>query len=66
MRAWLRPILDRFTVGLIPVDGDFGRRDVGSREEDPCRGVQPARRLPRPRVDQASWFPSTILFGPPL
>lgn len=66
MRAWLRPIFDRLTIGLVPLDGDFGRREAGAREDARCRGVQPARRVPRQGVDQASWFPNTILFGPPL
>ena len=66
MRAWLRPILDRINVGLIPLDGDFGRREVPPQEKDLCHEVPPALLAPRPRVEQAAWIPKTILFGPPL
>lgn len=66
MRAWLRPILDRLSAGLVPQDGDFGRREPAVEKEDPCPEVQPAPPAPRPWVDEAAWIPSTILYGPPL
>ena len=66
MRAWLRPIFDRLSAGLVPLDGDFGRRETAVEKNDPCPEVQPALRTPRPRVDEATWIPRTILFGPPL
>lgn len=64
MRAWLRPILDRLTAGLVPLDGDFGSREAAPQDEDPCHEVQPT--LPAPRAEQSAWIPNTILFGPPL
>jgi len=66
MRAWLRSILDRLSVGLVPLDGDFGRREPAAKENDPCQEVQPARPALRPLVDEAAWIPRTILYGPPL
>ncbi|MGH7544035.1 MAG: hypothetical protein ACREK7_08840 [Gemmatimonadota bacterium] len=66
MRAWLRTILDRLSVGLIPLDGDFGRRAPAGGNH-PCRELQadPAA-TPRPPADEAAWIPRAILYGPPL
>jgi hypothetical protein len=66
MRFWLRPILDRMIVGLVPLDGDPGHREPAVLGNDFCRVVPPAPPPLRPRVDEAVWIPSTILFGPPL
>jgi hypothetical protein len=66
MRAWLRPILDRLFVGLVPVDGDSGRSEGADQDVDPCPMVRPRSTVSRPRSDEAAWIPSTILFGPPL
>lgn len=66
MPTWLFSILERLGSGLVPVDGDFGRRDrtpeermsslEGRPSEVACRLVDPAEE----------WIPSTILFGPPF
>lgn len=66
MRAWLRPVLDRLRAGLVPIDGDFGRREPASRKNDPCHQVQPVRHASHPPADEAAWIPRTILYGPPL
>ena len=66
MHAWLRPLLDRLMVGLIPIDGDFGRRDAGSNADDFCCEVQPALHPLEREADEAAWIPRAILYGPPL
>lgn len=66
MRAWLRPILGRLFVGLVPVDGDSGRREAADQDVDLCPVVRPCSPAFRPRSDEAVWIPSTIVFGPPL
>jgi hypothetical protein len=66
MRAWLRPVLDRFFVGLVPLDGDFGGREPAAGRTKPCPETQPLPRRPGQRSDEAPWIPSTILYGPPL
>ncbi|HET6343211.1 MAG TPA: hypothetical protein VFG78_13625 [Gemmatimonadota bacterium] len=66
MRAWLLSFLDRLSAGLVPLDGDVGRREPAVEENDPCPEVQRTPRTRRPRVDEVAWIPRTILFGPPL
>lgn len=67
MRAWLRLIVDRLIMGLVPLDGDFGKRPVPpADEDDPCPMMHPDPPRPRPRREEAAWIPNTILFGPPL
>jgi len=66
MRAWLRPILDRLIMGLVPLDGDIGRPAPAAEKIDPCPRVESVPLRPRPRSDQTAWIPNTILYGPPL
>lgn len=57
MRTWLRNLFERLTVGLVSIDGDFGR---------PGHEVPPVPYARRPPVDEAAWIPDTNLYGPPL
>jgi hypothetical protein len=67
MRAWLRPIAHRLIMGLVPLDGDFGKRPAPAADEsDRCPRIEPAPLRPRPPREEAAWIPNTILFGPPL
>lgn len=66
MPAWLFTILERLGAGLVPLDGDFGRRDRAPEECKPGLEHRPSQILhPQPDPDE-EWIPSTILFGPPF
>ena len=66
MPAWLFSILDRLGAGLVPLDGDFGRRDRAPEEGKPGLEDWPSEVARRPVDPAAEWIPSTILFGPPF
>ena len=67
MRAWLRPILKPLLIGLVPIDGDFGRRESPPQEDEPCLGVDAIHAKPRrPRTDETAWIPRALLYGPPF
>lgn len=66
MPARLRLVLESLLTGIVPIDGDVGRRAHRPRKDEPCRRFQAIRPGPRRRVHETAWIPRTILFGPPL
>jgi hypothetical protein len=66
MPGWLRPVLERLIVGLVPVDGDFGRREAASNENNACPEVEAVERALSRETEDPSWIPRAVLYGPPL
>lgn len=65
MQTWLRAILEHLMGGLVPVDGDYGRR-APVQERDRCPDVEAVLPAQRPLPEETAWIPRATLYGPPL